>query len=152
MTTEYRIEKIRRPLTVMLRDGSRLEGDVFLRPMSRFRARPEDASEMLNDPEPFFALVRNGEAMLVAKDNVSCAETSVAEDEELEIAALGVPVEVTLTDGSTRLGSIFLETRVDRPRLIDFLNAYAPRFLPVVDAQQVLLVNTKTIAHVREVG
>jgi len=149
--SDYRIEKIRRSLTVVLTDGNRLQGAVFLRPLSKHRSRPEEPVDLLNDVEPFFALMRSGEAVLVAKASVSRAETSVSEEEEPEIAALGVPVEVTLIDGTVCAGSIFLETRSDRPRLLDFLNAYSARFLPVVDAKQVLLVNTQTIAHVREV-
>lgn len=151
--SDYRIEKIRRNLTVVLTDGSRLEGEVFLRPVSRYRSRPEEPSDLLNDTEPFFALMRAGEAVLIAKSSVSRAETPVHEDdEELDIATLGVPVEITLVDGTVCVGSIFLETRFDRPRLLDFLNGYSQSFLPVVDAKQVLLVNTHSIAHVREVA
>jgi hypothetical protein len=150
--SEYRIEKIRRNLAVVLTNGVRLEGEVFLRPLSKHRSRPEEPADLLNDVEPFFALSRSGEAVLVAKASVSRAETTVAEEGEPEIAALGVPVEVTLLDGTVCTGSIFLETRSDRPRLLDFLNGYSARFLPVIDAHQVLLVNTQRIAHVREVG
>jgi hypothetical protein len=35
---------------------------------------------------------------------------------------------------------------------MDFLNSYRNRFLPVVAAAQVVLLNTHTIAHVREVA
>src|SRR5688572_2521015 len=150
--SEYRIEKIRRNLGVVLLEGGRLEGEVFLLPSSRYRSQPEEPGDLLNDAEPFFALMRNGEAVLISKASVAFAETPVPTEEELDLATLGVPVEVTLTDGTVCTGSIFLETRSDRPRLLDFLNAYAPRFLPVVDAKHVLLVNTQTIAHVREVG
>jgi hypothetical protein len=151
--SDYRIEKIRRNLSVVLVDGSRFDGEVFLRPVSRYRSRPEEPGDMLNDAEPFFVLVRDKEAVLIAKTNVAYAEMPVQPTEdEFEIAALGVPVEVTLMDGTVCTGSIFLETRFDRPRLLDFLNAYAPRFLPVVEATHVMLVNTQTIAHVREVG
>ena len=150
--SDYHIEKLRRPLSVVLTDGSRLEGDVFLRPVSRHRSRPEEPADLLNDDEPFFALVRNGEAVLISKANVALAQTSTSEDEDFDLAALGIPVEVTLSDGSVHAGSIFLETRSDRPRLLDFLNSYSSRFLPVIDARQVFLVNTQIIAHVREVA
>ena len=150
--SDYRIEKLKRPLSVVLTDGSRLEGDVFLRSVSRYRSRPEDPSDLLNDAEPFFALERNGEVVLVSKSNVALAETPVEEEEEFDLGALGIAVEVTLNDGSVHAGSIFLETRSDRPRLLDFLNSYSSRFLPVVDARQVFLVNTRIIAHVREVA
>ena len=40
--SEYRIEKQRRELKLVLADGSKLKGDVFLRAVSRYRSRPED--------------------------------------------------------------------------------------------------------------
>jgi len=156
--SEYRVEKVRRRLALVLRNGDRVEGDVFLRSVSRHRSRPEDPTDLLNDAEPFFALERDGEALLVAKDGVASAETSYDEEdlENLETSALGaslgVPVEVTLRDGSVCVGSVFLESRSDRARLLDFLNSYQRRFLPVVGATQVTLINTQTIAHVREVA
>jgi hypothetical protein len=150
--SEYRVEKLRQHLTVVLTDGSRLEGDIFLPPASRHGSRPQEPSDLLNDAEPFFALVSNGTVVLVAKSNVSRAETSLSEMADFEVPVLGVPVQVTLIDGSVCTGNIFLETRSDRPRLLDFLNGYRARFLPLVDVRQVILVNTQTIAHVREVA
>ncbi len=150
--SEYRIEKLRRDLKLVLTDGSRLEGEIFLRPVSRYRSRPEEPGDLLNDAEPYFALVRTGEAILIAKSHVISAETTSPRDEALEIGALGMPVEVTLSNGTVCAGSIFLESREDRPRLLDFLNSYHDRFLPIIDANQVLLVNTQSIAHVREVA
>lgn len=150
--SDYRIEKIRRQLSVVLTDGSRLDGEVFLRPVSRYRSRPEEPLDLFNDAEPFFALQRSGESLLIAKSNVSRAELPVPDEDDSNLAAIGVPVEVTLVDGEVCTGSIFLETRADRPRLLDFLNAYSFRFLPVIDARHMLLVNKDTIAHVREVA
>lgn len=150
--SEYRIEKLRRELSVVLRDGSRLEGDVFLRPVSRHRSRPEDPADLLNDPDPFFALERSGETVLVAKEQVTSAVTTVDEDDALETGALGVTVEVTLHDGTVCDGSIFMEARNDRQRLLDYLNEYRPRFLPIVSPGHLLLVNTESIALVREVA
>jgi hypothetical protein len=150
--SDYRVEKLRRRLSIVLMDGSRLEGDVFLRPVSRYRSRPEEPSDLLNDPEPFFAFASNGDAILVAKTNVARVETPVQSNDDPDLQnVLGVSVQVTLTDGGVCAGNIFLETRSDRPRLLDFLNGYHARFLPVVDAHQVVLVNTDIIAHVREV-
>ncbi len=151
-TSEYRIEKQRRPLHVLLTGGNWLEGEIFLRPVTKHRSRPEEPVDLLNDADPFFALVRNGETMLVAKSSVARAETSYQGDEDLDVASLGVFVEVTMTDGNVCTGCIFLESRTGRPRLMDYLNSYRDRFLPVVDARQVILVNTNTIAHVREVA
>src|SRR5688572_14748540 len=81
--SDYRIEKLRRELGVVLRDGSRLAGDVFLRPVSRHRSRPEDPADLVNDTDPFFALMRHGEAVLIAKAQVASAVTTVDEDDAL---------------------------------------------------------------------
>ena len=150
--SEYRIEKIRRRLRLALTDGTQLEGDVFLRPVSRYLPRPEEPADLLNDSEPFFALDRAGEALLVAKRHVMSVELPVPEQDDSNFAALGVPVEITLSDGSVCTGSVFLETRTERPRLMDYLNGFDAGFLPVVDATKVLLLNRDMIAHVREVA
>lgn len=149
--SEYRIDKLRRPLSVLLSDGRTLSGEVFLRPVSRFRSRPEEPTDLLNDDEPFFALLQDGNATLVAKSSVVRAEAASAVEDGSEVQTVGVPVEVTLQDGKVCKGSIFPETRFDRPRLLDYLNSYHDRFLPIVDSRQVWLVNVNTIAHVREV-
>jgi hypothetical protein len=150
--SDYRIEKIRRHLVVVLTDGSRVEGEVFLRPVSRFSARPEEPLDLLNDPEPFFAMECDERVLIVAKKNVARVQLPVPAEDDSYVATIGVPVEVALTDGTTCSGSIFLETRADRPRLMDYLNTYAPPFLAVIDARQMVLVNKDTIAHVREVA
>lgn len=149
---DYKIDKLRRRLSLIFMDGRTLDGDVFLRSVSRFRSRPEEPTDLLNDPDPFFALVRDGNATLVAKANIARVATITHAPDEGDVPLVGVPVEVTLRDGSVCRGSIFPETRSDRPRLLDYLNTYRDRFLPVVDSRQVWLVNVNTIAHVREVG
>lgn len=150
--SEYRIEKLRRHVSVVLINGSRLDGEVFLNSVSRHASRPEEPADLLNDEEPFFALLKDGDPVFIAKSGVARAETSYQPSGEFDVVGLGVPVEVTMTDGSICTGSIFVESRADRARLLDFLNGYRHRFLPVVDKQQVILVNTRTIAHVREVA
>lgn len=150
--SEYRIEKLKRQVTVLLSDGTKLEGEIFLRPLSRYRPRPEEPIELLNDVEPYFPLlVRPGEAVILSKAGIASVETSLEEGEDTEFTALGLPVEVTMTNGLTCAGSVFIESRAGRQRLFDFLNAFPSRFLPVVGARRICLVNTQCIAHVREV-
>ena len=150
--SEYRIEKLKRQVTVLLYDGSKLEGEIFLRPLSRYRPRPEEPIELLNDVEPYFPLlIGPGEAVILSKSGVASVETSIEEGEDHEFTALGLPVEVTMLNGLTCRGSVFIESRAGRQRLFDFLNAFPSRFLPVVDARRIYLVNTQSIAHVREV-
>lgn len=150
--SEYRIEKLKRQVTVLLNDGSKLEGEIFLRPLSRYRPRPEEPAELLNDVEPYFPLlVRPEEAVILSKSGVASVETSIEEGEDHEFTALGLPVEVTMINGMRCSGSVFIESRAGRQRLFDYLNAFPSRFMPVVDARRLYLVNTQSIAHVREV-
>ena len=98
-------------------------------------------------------MMRSGEAILVAKASVARAVTTYqGDDDDVHVATPGIPVEVTMTDGTVCTGHIFPESRSGRPRLLDFLNAYRDRFIPVVDATQICLVNKNVIAHVREVA
>jgi hypothetical protein len=150
--TEYRIEKMRRFVAVTFTDGQRVEGEIFLRPNTRYQARPELPVDLLNDGMPFFPIIRDSGVILVSKANVAVVETTNELDDEFQAPVLGLAVEVTLADGTTREGSVFLETRADRPRLLDYLNSQNARFLALVEANRVFLVNTQTIAHVREVA
>jgi hypothetical protein len=151
--SEYRIEKLRRRVSIRLAGGHGLEGDIFLRPLSRYKSRPEDPLELLNDVEPFFPLLLGeGHAVLIAKAGVAVVETDYDDADEPDFASLGYAVEVILVDGSACRGSVFVERQPGRQRLFDFLNAFPSRFLPVVDVRKVSLVNTQLIAHVREVA
>lgn len=149
--TDYRIEKMRRFMAIVLADGQRIEGEIFLRPTAPRHNRAERPDDLLNDPNPFFPMMCDGMVRLVAKANVVVAETSNELDDEFEAPVLGIPVEATLMDGSSRRGSVFLETRPDRPRLLDFLNSYTARFLPLVAVGRIVLLNTQSIAYMREV-
>jgi hypothetical protein len=150
--TQYRIEKMRRFVAVTLHGGQRIDGEIFLRPTARYQTRPELPIDLLNDGKPYFPVLSNGVVLLLAKANVAAVETSNELDDEFAAPVLGLAVEVTLADGKTCRGSVFLETRSDRPRLLDFLNSYNEQFVPLVEANRVFLVNRSSIAHVREVG
>ena len=149
--TQYRIEKMRRFVAVTLRGGQRIDGEIFLRPTARYQTRPELPIDLLNDGKPFFPVLSNGVVLLLAKANVAAVETSNELDDEFAAPVLGLAVEVTLTDGKACRGSVFLETRADRPRLLDFLNSYNEQFVALVEANRVFLVNRSSIVHVREV-
>lgn len=150
--SEYRIEKLKRQARVVLLDGNRMEGEIFLRPRSQYRPRPEDPLELLNDVEPYFPLMLGaGNAVIIAKSGVAYVETSIEEGEDQDFTTLGMQVELSLIGGGTVTGSVFIEARPGRERLFDFLNAFPSRFLPVVDSRRICLVNSQAIAHVREV-
>jgi hypothetical protein len=151
--SEYRIEKVRRRVEVTLANGHRLDGDVFVQAVARFRAGPEEPLDLLNDDEPFLPLVMTtGEAFLVQKSQIAVVGTTLPDgDDALERGVVGMRIECTLIDGSSHVGSIFPEVRVDRQRLVDVLNDAPPRFLALFTAEQLRLVSRLHIAYVRPV-
>ena len=127
MSNDYRIEKSRCLVVVTTRSGEQLSGDMFLQPYSQRRAGPEAPADVLNDADPFFpVMLEGGETLLLAKRRL--LEVMVPEGEMLaeedHLADAGVrfePVEVTLSGGELRTGSVKLELPFERPRLLDFV-------------------------------
>jgi hypothetical protein len=152
--TLYRIQKIRRPVTVVFTGGEITSGDIFLNMTSRFRQEPQDTAEFLNEDEPFFALAQSEQqAILIAKDNVERIETPADEDEAPPAAGLQpVEVELRLVSGTMLSGHMLLETQSGRTRLLDCLNAKQDRFLRVSAADRIVLVNRRAIERAHELS
>ena len=151
---DYRIQKVRRRVEVTLANGYRLEGDVFVQAMARFRGGPGEPLDLLNDDEAFLPLVMdNGTAYLVQKNQIAVVGTSLPDgDDAVERGVVGMRVECTLIDGSTHVGSIFPEVRANRQRLVDVLNDMHDRFIELYTAEQLRLVSRFHIAYVRPVS
>lgn len=152
--SDYRIEKVRHRVEVILANGRRLDGDVFLPTIGRFRGGPEEPLDLLNHDEPFLPLVLStGEAYLVQKSQIAMVGTSLPEgDDAVDRGVVGMHVEVTLIDGSSHTGSIFPEVRSNQQRLTDVLNDMPQTFLALFTAEQLRLVNRLHIAYVRPVA
>ena len=148
----FRVEKLRRAVRVVLIDGRRLEGDVFLAERTRVRAEPQEPIDLLNEEAPFFPFFLNEqEVLLVAKQHVSRVETAAPDGDPSSAMPDGaMAVEITLIDGSAISGFVPLEKRGEQTRLLDFLNGYAKRFIPVFWGEQVCLVNRLLIASVSQ--
>jgi hypothetical protein len=148
----FRIEKLRRAVSVVLTDGRRLEGDVFLWERTRVRAEPEEPIDLLNEEEPFFPFfLDEQEVLLLAKAQVIRAETAAPEGSLIADMPDGaMAVEITLIDGSAISGFVPVEKRGEHTRLLDYLNGYAKRFIPVFWGEQVCLVNRMQIASVSQ--
>src|SRR5437763_222545 len=77
MMSEYRIEKVRRRVSVAVMGGETLEGDIFLQPTARYRAGPQDPGELFNEADPFVPLATGGEGgdlVLLAKEHITRVE------------------------------------------------------------------------------
>jgi len=148
----FRVEKLRRAVRVVLTDGRRLDGDVFLAERTRSRAEPQEPIDLLNEDAPFFPFFLNEqEVLLVAKEQVTRVETAAPDGEAVADMPDGaMAVEITLIDGSSVSGFVPLEKRGEQTRLLDFLNGYLKRFIPVFWGEQVCLVNRFLIASVSQ--
>lgn len=151
MTTDFRIEKDRRTVSLLMLGGEQLKGDMFVQRFSRHHMGSEQIPDVLNAPEPFFPLVRAGDTLMVAKHQVREVELADESSAEASVAAPAhaEAVEVTLRDGTVRAGRLYLEMPTDRPRLLDYLNRYAQRFLTLYSAGGIRLINRELIERVR---
>jgi len=150
----FRVEKLRRAVRVVLTDGRRLDGDVFLAERQKVRAEPQEPIDLLNEDAPFFPFFLNEqEVLLVAKQQVTRVETGAPDgDPSAEMPDGAMAVEITLIDGSAISGFVPLEKRGEQTRLLDFLNGYTKRFIPVFWGEQVCLVNRLLIASVSQLS
>ena len=149
---DLHIEKFRYPVVVTMVDGARIAGDMFVQSIAPFRTGSEEPPDILNDADPWFPLAaEDGDTLLVAKDHVAEVEAVLPEREGEEMLAGVRPavVEIVLSTGVVRGGSILLAAHVDRPRLLDFLNRFDDRFLTLQSTEGVRLINRRLIARVR---
>ena len=152
---DYRIEKSRCQVAVTTLDGERLVGDIFLQPFAHRRNGPEAPADLFNDDDPFFPLaLADGGTVLLAKERVR--EVEVPDDRPqreddlyCEAGVRFADVELTLLGNVMRSGSIRVELPYERPRLLDFFNRFAERFLTVYADDGVRLVNRRCIERVR---
>ena len=153
MSNDYRIEKDRVPVVLTTMSGERIAGDMFVQPYARYRTGREGAPDIMNHPEPYFPLaVETGDMLVVAKDRVLEVVFDVADDDGMTAEDLGAKravIEVVLTGGVVRQGTVYLEVPLDRPRLLDFMNRLHTRFVTMRTSEGIRLVNRNCIERVR---
>jgi hypothetical protein len=148
MHTDFRIEKDRKTVSLLMLGGEQLSGEMFVQRFSRHHVGGEEVPDVLNAPEPFFPLVRAGDTLLIAKHQVR--EVELDDDGSTAPSAVRAEaVEVTLRDGTVRSGRVYLEMPAERPRLLDYLNRHAQRFLALYSAGGIRLINRELIERVR---
>ena len=153
MSDDYRIEKSRLSVVIMTAGGERMAGELFVQPFARYRSGPEQAPDIMNGSEPFFPFATDdGETVLIAKDLVREVEipaTSDSGEGDDSLGARSAMVELTLVEGATVSGAVFLQVPYDRPRLLDFLNRYDRRFITLHAPDGTRLVNRRLVERVR---
>lgn len=111
---------------VVLADGAVLEGHMHLVASAAYPLSTESPLEMLNRPDPFFALtLEAGEVRFVSKAQVavvSCREESAEADPERASVARLVVLEVAMTTGAEYRGRSSFELPPPRSRALDYIN------------------------------
>ncbi len=149
--SEYRIEKVRQRVELTLVNRVSLAGDIFLQAASRHHVGPEEPAEALNAEAPFLPLEQvSGDVVIVQKSHVFTLSTALPErDDTVDRGVVGMHVELTLSDGSVWVGSVFPEQPADRPRLVDFLNDTPRRFIALFTRDRVVAVNREHLSFAR---
>jgi hypothetical protein len=150
----YRIETVRMAVTLTMIGGEELRGNVFIHSSSHRPFELEDVSELFNSEEPFFPLeLETDEVILVSKARVAeLAAAGVDDSGDQPIKGTPTPtalLQVLLIGGEVRVGSIHLEARADRARVLDYLNRLDARFLTLYTSNEARLINRSLIERVR---
>ena len=111
---------------VVLADGAVIEGDMHLVASAAYPLSSESPLDMLNRPEPFFALTMGqGEVAFVSKAQVavvSCRDGNPDADPERASVARLVALEVALVSGAEYRGRSSFELPPSRARALDYVN------------------------------
>src|SRR3954469_19771921 len=114
-TSEFRIEKVRQDLEVTLSSGEKLNGTVFLEPVARTHAGPQNPRELLNEETAFFPFDVKGNLVLVAKDHVKHV-TYKSGWQTPVLSPTTVGVRLLLSDGSSVDGAVEVEAKSEAVR------------------------------------
>lgn len=130
--------------------GELLSGSLFA-PQVYPPGGLEDPLQLLNELEPFFPLgLATGEVLLISKDRVLEIVLDEAQvGEEDPGSAPTALLQVTLAGGTSHVGSMRLEVRASRPRVLDYMNHCTERFMALRTDEGVRLINRKMIERVR---
>ena len=148
-----KITKRRKEVTLTLRSGKKVKGDVFLHYSRNEYGLPQEPVDLLNSKQPFIVLMyESGEVSFYNKNMIShltyFAKTDV--DNVVE-ANLKENVEVELVDGEVLSGEITALLPPENMRLYDYLNQIDEIFMRVnKTGGMVTLVNKTCVTAVNE--
>jgi len=148
--SDVRVEKERVAVSITMVGGETLSGCLFAPPIYP-PGGLEDPLQILNEAEPFFPLgLPTGEVLLIAKDRVlEIVPHATSGAEELPGSGPTALLQITLAGGVNHVGSMRLEARAPRPRVLDFMNYCTERFIALRTDESVRLINRKMIERVR---
>ncbi len=119
-------------VTLWVHPEGRVVGSLFLRPQSATRPGEEEPLEVLNTPDPFLVLKREGPEELRFYNKSSVVRVEYQEDAPVLLPDVQpLPCILHLMDGSLIRGTIRKALPPDRARLFDYLNLHDERFVKI---------------------
>lgn len=139
------------PVRIRLADGATLDGFLWLLPSAGHARGVTPAEAVLDGVRDFLAVgLPRGGSVLVARDAIRTVELDVdgagVEPGNDEAASLDV-VTITLDSGEEVSGVLRAVAREGANRMSDVFND-APRFVPLLVGDRLLLVSKRRIARV----
>ena len=140
---------------LLLADGDRLVGYLFLTETPFQSGRPEDVIQILNDERRFLPFIADGPTtspLALNKDHVVCVHVESRPAATLatplgHVDAEGSDRTLLLSDGTRIAGDLCIDTPPHASRLLDKLNL-AERFLALRTTGGYAFVNCRHIVHV----
>lgn len=150
MTDIYRSETHRVPVEITFLDGTVLTGDVHLQPNTMLCQGHEPLIELLNRPDPFFAVsLDSDQVVLLAKKQtalVSCGRDGNGAN-GAEFPGTVANLDIWLASGGRHRGTAAWQLPPAHSRPLDFMNT-SGSFLELVEGDQARYIN---VANIRAV-
>lgn len=118
-----KLQTIRKQAEVVLEDGTRLEGFLFLSPASALRWGKESIGELLNGDRKSLPMeLKTKEVVLLNRSAIVMAFSKEEEETPVLTNTRRIPVEVVLRSGEILRGEIHNDLPETHSRLSDYLN------------------------------
>jgi hypothetical protein len=147
------------PVEVCMTTGSRLQGEMFLRPGSVAHAGAETVSDRLNDGSPFFPLKVSApqpSVLLVGKAHVRYVIAPSMDDDDRiadgRSAAAQALVTAVMDSEEAFTGVFFVDMPPERVRVLDYVNEPSLSFVPLTHLDKEYLLNRQHILHFKDMS
>ncbi len=149
----FQIPRLLRAAEVLVADGRVLRGRVFLPATAASHPGAMRAEEWMNDPQPFFPFLPDGEGspVILNKEQLVVVTVAASADRDETQDAVGAPMRrVSVECGALRLaGDVLVDMPANHSRLLDLLNRPGA-FLNVREGERHHLVSKARITRVSE--
>ena len=159
MASDFQIGTRAMPVEVCMTTGSRVHGEMFLRPGALAHSGAETVADRLNDGSPFFPLKVNAPqpaVLLVGKAHVRYVIAPSMEDDDRvtdgRSAASQALVTAVMDSEEAFTGVFFVDLPPDKVRVLDYVNEPTLAFVPLTHLDKEYLLNRSHILHFKDMS